>query len=103
VVADRETLRLRTGQLRQALRPGRVEVAAGPGADVAGDAPLPPAEVVGGGDVGEEREALLVAEVDRRLDEPGELDDERGLAVGLAYLDEAGYRVPAQLATPRSS
>ena len=103
MVADREALRLRLGERSEPLRGGEVEIASGGGADVAGDAAPAPAEVVGGGDVGEEREAVLVAEAGRRLDQPGRLDDDGRFAVGLANLDETGYSVPAQLATPRSS
>ncbi len=62
-----------------------------------------PAEVVGGRDVREEVEALLVAEVRARLDEPRGVDDERRLAVRLLRLDEAGHAVEAHEATLRSS
>ena len=84
-------------------RAGRVQVAAPGGADVAGDRPLVPAEVVGRSDVGEEAEAVLVAQVAARLDEPRRVDDERRLAVRLLRLDEARDPLVAQLATPRIS
>ncbi len=61
------------------------------------------AEVVGGRDVGEEAEALDVAEVDRGLRQPRGLDDERRLAVRLRDLDQSRGRRVAQLATPRIS
>jgi hypothetical protein len=100
VVRDREPLRLRLGQLLQPLRAGRVQVAAAAGADVAGDALLAPAEIVGRGDVGEEVVALLVAEVLAGLAQERGLDDEGRLAVGRLRLQQAR---DLQLATPRSS
>src|SRR5581483_9959620 len=103
VVADREPLRLRRRQPLEALRRGHVQIAAPGGADVAGDGALAPAEVVGRRDVGQEAEALLVAEVPGRFDEPARLDDERRLAVRLAGLDQPGDFLVAQLATSRSS
>src|SRR5256714_7466277 len=103
VVADREALRLELGENLEALRRRPVEVAAGGRADVAGDALLPPAEVVRRRDVREEREPLLVAEVKRRLDEPLGLDDHRLLAVRLLLAHVAGHVLPAQEATPRTS
>ena len=66
VVVHREALRLRRRPARQALGAGRVDVAAAARADVAGDALAAPAEVVGRGDVGEEAEAHLVAQVRAR-------------------------------------
>jgi hypothetical protein len=64
---------------------------------------LAPAEVVDRRDVGEEVEALLVAEVEARLDDPGGIDDERRLAVRILALDQAGYALEGQEATPRIS
>jgi hypothetical protein len=103
VVVHREALRLRLWRLREALRAGQVEVAARGRPDVARDAVAPPSEVVGSRDVGQEVEALDVAEVFARLDEPGRVDDERGLTVSLAGLDEAGDALVGQLATSRIS
>src|SRR5436190_13465100 len=103
VVVDGEPLRLRRRQRLEALRRGPVDVAAAAGGDVAGDAGLPPAEVVDGGDVREKVEPSLVAEVEARVDEARRIDDECRLAVGLPHLDEARYAVPAQEATPRTS
>ena len=81
-----------------------MDVAAADRADVARDLLLAPAEVVGGGDVGEEVEAVLVAEERARLDEPGGVDDERRLAERLARLDDAGHAgVRRHSATPRIS
>src|SRR5581483_1847657 len=104
VVVHREALRLRRRQARVTLRAGGVQVAPGGGTDVAGDALLAPAEVVGGGDVREEAEVELVAEVEARLAQPRGVDDERRLAVRLLRLDEArDARVVVQEATPRIS
>jgi hypothetical protein len=103
VVVHGEALRLRLGQLRQALRTGRIEVTPRLVADVAGDARLAPSEVVGRGDVGKEVEALGVAEVQAGLDEARRIDDERRLAVRLSGLDEAGDSLVGQEATPRIS
>jgi hypothetical protein len=100
VVVDRETLRLRIGQLLEALGRRPVEIASVRRGDVARDAGLPPAEVVGRRDVGQEREALLVAQVGAGLEEPRRPDDERGLTVRLPALDEPR---DLQLATPRIS
>ena len=76
VVADREPLRLRLGQalvaLRRQARSGRGRRRA----DVAGDAVRAPAEVVGGGDVGEEVEAELVTQVQRRVHQARRVDDD---------------------------
>ena len=72
--------------------------------DVARDLLLAPAEVVGGGDVAEEVEAVLVAEHGARLHEPRRVDDERRLAECLARLDHArDARVRRHSATPRIS
>ena len=95
MVAEREALRLRLGTAPVPLRAGRVEVAAPGGADVAGDAELAPAEVVGRGDVGEHVEAFLVAQVRSRLEQPGGIDDERRLAERLARLDEPRHALVA--------
>ena len=81
VVVDREALRLGLGQRLEALRHRPVEVAAAGGADVAGDALVAPVEVVGRRRCREEVEAVLVAQVLARLEEPRRLDDERRLAV----------------------
>src|SRR5581483_7223106 len=100
----REPLRLRLRQAGVALRAGRVQVPARGGAEVAGDAVLAPAEVVGGGDVGEEAEVELFAEVETGLAQPSRVDDERRLPVRLLRLDEArDALVGIQLATPRIS
>jgi hypothetical protein len=103
VVVDGEPGRLRIRRSRVALRAQRVDVAAGRGAVVAGDLARAPAEVVDGRDVGEEVEALLVAEVRAGLDDPGRIDDERRLAVRVLALDEPGNPFEGQLATPRIS
>jgi hypothetical protein len=111
VVVDREArrLRLRTARItlradRGAVRGRLVQVAPVRGRVVPGDAALAPAEVVGRRDVGQDREALLVAEIGTSLDEPRRVDDERGLAVGLSALDQPGNAfVRAQVATPRIS
>jgi hypothetical protein len=100
VVDDREPLRHRVGDALVALRAGRVEVAALGGADVPGDALPAPAEVVHAREVDELVVALLVAEVRARLDDPGGVDDERGLAVCLDRLDDPGY-AGGHSATPR--
>ena len=102
VVGDREALRLRVRPPRVALRPGCVQVAPAARADVAGDARLAPAEVVGGREVGEHVEARLVAQVRARLHDPRRVDDERRLAERLAGRDEPGNGlVHAYSATPR--
>ena len=62
-----------------------------------------PAEVVDGRDVGQEVEALFVAEVRAGLDEASQVDDQRRLAVRLPALDEPGDSLEGQLATPRIS
>jgi len=64
---------------------------------------LSPAEVVDRCDVGQEAEALLVAEVRARLDQPSGVDDECRLVVSLLALDETRYSFEGQLATPRIS
>ena len=103
VVVDREPRRLGLRRPRVALRAQRVDVAPGRGAVVAGDRALAPAEVVDGRDVGQEVEALLVAQVRARLEEPSGVDDERGLAVRILALDEPRDSFERQLATPRIS
>jgi hypothetical protein len=100
VVRDREALGLRQRKLLQPLGAGRVQVAAAARADVAGDAGRVPAEVVGGGDVGEEGVPLLVPEVLAGLAQARGLDDEGRLSVGLLRLEQPW---DAQEATPRSS
>src|SRR4029079_4840696 len=70
------------------------------GADVPGDALAAPAEVVHAREVDELVVALLVAEVRARPDDPGGVDDERGLAVCLDRLDDPGY-AGGHSATPR--
>ena len=99
VVRDREALRLRQRDPREPLRAGHVNVAPRRRADVAGDLLLAPAEVVGRGDVGEEVEAVLVAQRRAGLDETCGIDDERRLAERLARLDDAGH--DAYALTPR--
>src|SRR5207237_6647157 len=103
VVAHREAPRLDLGERLEALRAGAVEVAAGRRADVAGHAFRAPAEVVRGGHVREEREALLVVQVRRRLDEALRLDDDRRLVVALLLADVARDVAPGHDATPRTS
>ena len=103
VVVDGEPRRLRLGGASEALRAQRIDVAPRRGAVVAGDLALAPAEVVDGRDVGQEVEALLVAQVRTRLDDPGRIDDQRGLAVRVLALDEPGYTFERQEATPRIS
>ena len=104
VVRDREALRLRVGDAREPAEPGLVQVAARGGPDVARHLLLAPAEVVGGGDVAQEVEAVLVAEHGASLDEPGRVDDERRLAERLPRLDKSGNAgVGAHSATPRIS
>jgi hypothetical protein len=100
VVGDGEALRLRRRQALEALRAGAVDVPSGRRADVAGDALRPPAEIVGGCDVREEVEPLLVPQVEGGVDEPGGLDDDGGLAVRLGVRDVAGDAAEVQLATP---
>jgi hypothetical protein len=103
VVADRKSQRLRLRQTLVALRRGLVQVAAAGCADVTGDALCAPAEVVRGGDVREEVEAQLVTQVQRGLDQTWRVDDNGRLAVLLLNLDEPGYTVVVQDATPRIS
>jgi hypothetical protein len=94
VVVDREALCLRSGDTRVALGTGRapppagkVQVSTDGGAVVTGDAAAAPAEVVRGGEVGEEAKALRVTEVQARLLEARRIDNERRLAVLLLRLD----------------
>ena len=103
MVVDGEARGLGLRRARQPLRAQSVEIAARARPVVAGDSPLAPAEVVGRGDVGEEVEALLVAQVRAGLEEPRCVDDEGRLAVGVAALDEARNPLERQLATPRIS
>jgi hypothetical protein len=103
VVVDGEPGRLRLGRARVTLGAGCIQVSAGLRSVVARDLALAPAEVVDRRDVREEVEALLVAQVEAGLEDPGRIDDESRLAVGVLALDEAGYSFVGQLATPRSS
>jgi len=103
VIADGEAARLGPGQALEALRRRLVQVAAAWRADVTGDPFAAPAEIVGGGDVGEEVEAELVAQVARGFRQTGRVDDQCRLGLGLANFDEPGNAVVVQDATPRSS
>jgi hypothetical protein len=103
VVIDGEPGRLGLGRAGEPLGCGLVQVAAGVGAEVAGDSALAPGEVVDRRDVGEEVEAFLVAEVQARFDESRRIYDKRRLAVRVLALDEARDSLKGQLATPRSS
>src|SRR5205085_2381946 len=103
VVADAEAPGLRGRELLQAARRRPVDVAAARRADVARDALRAPAVVVGRGDVREEVEAELVAQVQRRLHEACPVDDEGRLAVRLLDLDQPRNAAVVQLATPRIS
>src|SRR5215213_9997735 len=81
-----------------------VDVTPGAGAVVAGDSLLAPAEVVDRCDVGQQIEALDVAEVRAGLDDARRVHDQRRLAEPELRLDEPGNAfVRAQLATPRIS
>jgi hypothetical protein len=82
---------------------GQVEIAALGRTVVAGDSPGAPAQVVRGADVGEEVEALLVAEVLTSLDQAGRIDDQRRLAVRLLRLNQTRDAFKRQDATPRIS
>jgi hypothetical protein len=86
-----------------ALAAGVVQVATDCRPVVPGDASRAPAEVVRGGDVGEEPEPLDVAEVEARLDQASGVDDERRLPVLLLRLDDSRYALVRQDATPRIS
>ena len=79
-----------SGCVGQAPRSGLVDVAPARVAPVAGDARAVPAEVVGGGHIGQEVEAGLVAEPERRLAQALALDDDRRLAVRLQLLHQPG-------------
>src|SRR5262245_43533253 len=103
VVVDREPRRLRLRGARVALRAQCVDVSARGRAVVAGDRALAPAEVVDRRDVGQEVEALLVAQIRTCLDEPGRVDDERRLVVRVLALDKPRDSLEGQLATPRIS
>jgi hypothetical protein len=103
VVVEREAPGLRLGELGETLRARDVQIPTVGRADVPGYAALTPAEIVGRGDVREEVEAELLAEVLARLDEALPLDDERRLAVRLPRLDESRDVAVCQLATPRIS
>jgi hypothetical protein len=103
VIADAEAPRLRRRQLLETGRRRAVQVAAARRADVPGDALAAPAQVVGRGDVREEVEPELVADVAGGLDEPRGVDDDRCLAVPLLDLDESRNAVEVQDATPRIS
>ena len=99
VVADGEASRLEPRQGLEPLRRGQVEVAAGGGADIAGDALAAPAEVIGRDDVCEHVEPELVAGVQAGVAEPLTLDDHGRLAVRLACFHEAGHLRPVHVAT----
>src|SRR5262249_41713055 len=101
VVVDGETLRLLRRHPLQAPRARAVQVAAGLATPVARDGLVAPAQVVDRGQVREEAEALLVAQVLAGLDEPRGIDDERRLAVQHLRLDQAGDAGVAHSATPR--
>ena len=103
VVVHREALRLRLRRARQALRAGRVQVAARGVADVAGDPARAPAEVVRRRDVGEHREALLVAQVPAGLDQPRRVDDQRRLRRRPPASRRARGLLVGQVATSRIS
>jgi hypothetical protein len=110
VVVECEALRLGPWEAREALRArraarpaGEIEVAPGQGPVVARDAAVPPAEIVDRGDVGEEAEALDVAEVEAGFSQPPRVDNKGRLAVLVAALDEAGDALEGQEATPRIS
>ena len=64
-------------------------------APVAGDSLRAPAEVVGGGDVGEHVEPELVTAVEGSLHEALALDDDGRLAVRLPFLHEPWQAVVA--------
>ena len=103
VVVDGKPGRLRLRRSRVPLRAQRVDVAPGGRAVVAGDCALAPVEVVDRCDVGQEVEALLVAQVRARLDETRRVDDEGGLAIRVLALDKPRNPFEGQLATPRIS
>jgi len=103
VIADGEAARLRAWQPLEALRRRLVEVAPADGPDVAGYALAAPAEVIGRGDVGEEVEAELVAQMARGFGQARGIDDEGRLAFCFADLDQPGNAVEIQDATPCSS
>ena len=92
---------LRAG--RGAVPAGQVQVAARRRSVVAGDSSRTPAEVVRGAEVGEEVEALGVAQVETGLDQAGRIDDQGRLAVLLLRLDQSGNALERQDATPRIS
>jgi hypothetical protein len=81
----------------------QVQVAARGRSVVARDSSRAPAQVVRGADVGEEAEALDVAQVQARLDQARRIDDQGRLAVLLLRLDESGNALERQEATPRIS
>jgi hypothetical protein len=86
-----------------AVSTGQIEVPPRRRPVVAGDAARAPAEEVSGTDVGEEVEALGVAQVDAGFDQAGRVDDQRCLAVFLFRLDQTGDALVGQDATPRIS
>ena len=100
VVADREPLRLLDRQALIALRRRLIQIPARRCPDVARDAGLAPAQVVGRGEVGEKVEAKLVTQMQRGINDARRVDDERRLAVLAEQLDQTGSPFQAQEATP---
>ena len=92
---------LRAG--RGAVPTGQVQVAPRGRSVVARDSSRAPAEVVSGADVGEEAEALDVAQVQAGLDQAGRIDDQGRLPVLVLRLDQTGNALERQDATPRIS
>src|SRR6266536_453568 len=105
VVVDAEARALGLGQPGEAPGAGRVDVPAPCCALVARDLllRLRPAEVVRRREIGEEVEALLVAQVEARFAQAGRIDYQRRLAVGLVRFHQSRYSLKGQLATPRIS
>jgi hypothetical protein len=92
---------LRAG--RGAVPTGQVQVAARGRSVVARDSSRAPAQIVDGADVGEEAEALDVAQVQAGLGQAGRIDDQGRLPVLLLRLDQSGNALERQDATPRIS
>src|SRR4029077_4690731 len=104
VVADGESLRLELGQRLEPLRHRVHEVAAARGTDVARDADVGPAEVVGRDEVDAHVEAELVARVLARLADPLGLDRHSRHLGAVAVRDVAGHAAPVRhVATPLRS
>ena len=80
-----------------------VQVAARARADVPRDFTFAPAEVVGGGDIGEKVETEGVAQMASSLKQACRIDNERRLTMGLDRLDETWHAFVAHDATLRSS